>query len=120
MKNEQKKTATSNYGISVGFKDEDSDIQLLGVSPENLKLANSWINEDLGFALEDVIPQDTVFLYKIELFDEKPERLRTTIQGEIGVGKLVKQDKKNILKRILPLQNLMNLDYKAKLKIRIN
>lgn len=104
MKNEQKKTATSNYGISVGFKGKDSDIELLGASPENLKLANSWINEDLGFALEDVIPEDTVFLYKIELFDEKPERLRTTIQGEIGVGKLVKQDKKNILQRLLPLQ----------------
>ena len=101
MTNEQKKIKTSNYGISIAKQLENGDIELLPTTEDHLKLSNTFygdIPEEIY--LSNTIPIETIFLYKVEYFDDQPFPRRELLQAEIGAAKLVELDNKKLLRRI--------------------
>ena len=94
------KTKTSNWGLSIGQQVDGKDIKLLGVSKENLKLANciyNYLPEESS--LETIIPQNTTFFYKVEKFDHQAYTKRELLGLEVGVGEIIQKGKSFFLQR---------------------
>lgn len=100
-KNNETKAKISNWGISVGKQSDEGDIKLLGVSPKNLKLANCIYPElPEQVSLEKTVPQNTIFFYKVEDFDDQTYEKRKLIAMELGLGEIIQKGKRFFLQRL--------------------
>ena len=91
----------ASYGITIGTVHDPKTLKLLGLNDFNLKSANSYFESlPKEMALEENIPQDSLFFYKIEQFDNQPYPRRKLIAAEKGIGVITSKDKTLFLERL--------------------